>query len=114
MSSGPVLKIGLEVRHEFARIGAIDDAVVEAKGEALDGPNGDGVLTILVGEDEGFLVEPADSEDGGLWLVDDRGTELLAEDAGVGDGEGSAGDFVRGELLGPGAFGEIDDGAGDA
>ena len=62
----------------------------------------------------GFLVQAADAEDGGLRLVDDGRAELLAEDAGVGEGEGAAGDFVGRELLGAGALGEVDDGAGDA
>ena len=45
---------------------------------------------------------------------DDGRAELLAEDAGVGEGEGAAGDFVGSELLVAGAVGEVDDGAGDA
>ena len=45
---------------------------------------------------------------------DDGRAELLAEDAGVGEGEGAAGDFVGGELLVAGAVGEVDDGARDA
>ena len=68
--------------------------MVEAEGEVLDGADGDGVLTILVGEDDGFLAEATDAEDGCLGLSDDGGSELLAEDAGVGEGEGAASDFV--------------------
>ena len=49
-----------------------------------------------------------------LRLVDDRRAELLAEDAGVGEREGAAGDLVGRQLLAAGAVGEIDDGAGDA
>ena len=47
-------------------------------------------------------------------LGNDGGAELLAEDAGVGEGEGAAGDLVGGKLLGAGAIGQVDDTAGDA
>ena len=62
----------------------------------------------------GLLVEPADAEDRRLRLVDDGRAELLAEDAGVGEGKRPAGDFVRGELLAARAVGDVDDGARDA
>ena len=111
---GPVFEVLVEVGHELAGVGSVDDAVIEAEGEALDPADGDGVVAVLVGEDHGFLVETADAEDGCLRLSDDRGAELLAEDAGVGEGEGAAGDFVGSELLVAGAVGDIDDGASDA
>ena len=38
----------------------------------------------------------------------------FAEDAGIGEGEGAAADFIGLELLAAGAFGQVDDGAGDA
>ena len=88
--------------------------MIEAEREALDGADRDGVVAVLVGEDFGFLVEAADAEDGALRLVDDRRAELLAEDAGVGEGEGAAGDLVGSELLVAGAVGDVDDGARDA
>ena len=69
--------------------------MVEAEGEALDGADGDDVGAVLVGDDEGFFVEAADAEDGDLGLVDDGCAELLAEDAGVGEGEGAAGVLWR-------------------
>src|SRR5207302_10767923 len=55
-----------------------------------------------------------DAEDCALRLIDDRGSKLLAEDAGVGEGEGAAGDLVRSKLLSAGAVGNVNDGAGDA
>ena len=110
----PVFQIGLEVGHELARVGAVDDAVIEAKSEALDRADADEVVAVFVGDDFGFLVEAADAEDGALRLVDDRRAELLAEDARVGEGEGASGDLVRSEFLAAGAVGYIDDGAGDA
>src|SRR5580704_2378842 len=73
---GPVFEIGLEVGHEFAGVGSVYEAVVEAEGEALDGADGDGVVAVLVGEDFGLFVETADAEDGRLRLVDDRRAEL--------------------------------------
>ena len=81
---GPVFEVLFEVGHELAGVGSVDDAVIEAEGEALDPADGDGVVAILVGEDDGFLVEAADAEDCGLRLSDDGHSELLAEDAGVG------------------------------
>lgn len=110
---GPVFEVGLEVGHELARVGTIDDAVVEAERETLDGADGDGVVAVLVREDFGFLVEASDAENRALRLVDDRRAELLAEDAGVREGEGSTGDLVGRELLAAGAFGDIDDRAGN-
>ncbi len=111
---GPVLEVSFEVRHELAGVCSVDDAVIEAERKALDVTDGDRVVSVLVGEDLGFLVEATDAEDGSLRLVDDRRAELLAEDAGVGESEGAAGDFVRCELLAASALGDIDDGAGDA
>ncbi len=70
--------------------------MVEAEGEALDRADGDRLLAVLVGDNFGFLVEAADAEDGRLRLRDDGGAELFAEDAGVGEGEGAAGDLIRG------------------
>ena len=79
----------------------------------LHGADGNGVVAFGVGEDDGLLAQAADGEDGRLRLVDDRRAELAAEDAGVGEREGGAGDLVGHELLGAGALGEIGDGAGD-
>ena len=45
---GPVFEVGLEVGHEFAGVGSVDGAVVEAEGEALDASDGDGVLAVFV------------------------------------------------------------------
>src|ERR1700734_271521 len=111
---GPVLEVGLEVRHELAGVGAVHDAVVEAEGEALDGADGDGVVAVLVGDDLSLFVEAADAEDGRLRLIDDWRAELLAEDAGVGECEGASGDLIGSELLAAGAVRDVDDGAGDA
>lgn len=79
----------------------------------LHAANGDGVLAVFVGEDDGFLVEAADAEDGGLGLGDDGHAELLAEDAGVGEGEGATCDVVGRQLFVASAICEIHDGACD-
>ncbi len=88
--------------------------MIESESEALDRANRNGVVAILIGDDFGFLVEAADAENGALRLVDDGGSELLAEDARVGEGKGAPGDLVRGELLVAGAVGDVDDAACDA
>ena len=62
----------------------------------------------------GSLKRPPTPRIAALGLIDDGRAELLAEDAGVGDGEGAGADFVGLELLGAGALGQIGDGAGDA
>src|SRR5260370_15936660 len=80
----------------------------------MDRTYGNRFFAGLVGDDLGFFVEAADTEDGALRLIDDRCAELLAEDAGVGEREGAAGDFVRSELLAAGALSHVDDAAGDA
>src|SRR5204863_5109709 len=88
--------------------GAVDGPVVDGQGERHGGGDGD----LVVAHDrlaDGF----ADGEDGGLRRVDDGG-ELA--DAGHGedaDGVGAAGQFVRGELAGPRAGGEVVRLAGD-
>ena len=110
----PVLEIGLEVRHELASVGAINDAVIEAEREALDRTDGDGVVAVFVGDDFGFFVQTADAEDRALRLVDDGSAKLLAKDSGVGEGECASGDLVWSELLVPCAIRHIDDTAGDA
>jgi hypothetical protein len=111
---GPVFQVGLEIGHKFAGVGSVHDAVIEAKSEALDGTDRDGVVAVLVGEDFGFLVEAADAEDCALRLVDDWCSKLLAEDTGVCEREGAAGDLIGRQLLSAGAVGYIDDGAGYA
>ena len=49
-------------------------------------------------EDRGFLFDSPDTEDSGLWLVDDRRTEERARRAVVRDRERATGHFVWREL----------------
>ena len=90
----PVLQVTLEVGHKFSSIRPIHNAMIKAQREALNGADGDGVSSIRVRDHLRLLVQPAYAKDRGLRLVDDGGTKLLAKDAGVGDGEGSARDLV--------------------
>ena len=110
----PVFEGLFYLGHELACVGPVDDAVIEAEGEVQEVPDGDGVGSVFGGDDGGFLEEAADAEDGRLGLVDDGRTELLAEDAGVGDGEGPGADFVGLELFAARSLGKVGDGAGDA
>jgi len=110
---GPVFEDALEFEHELAGVCTVDEAVIEAEGEVLRGADGDGVVAVCVGEDDGLFIEGADREDGRLGLVDDGGGELVAEDAGIGEGEGGTDDFVGQEFLRAGAEGEVGDGEGE-
>ncbi len=103
----------LEVGHELAGVCAVDDAVIEAQGKALDRAIAMESLPSYP-SDFGFLVQAADAEDGALRLVDDGGSELFAKDAGVGEGEGASRDLIRGEPLVAGRDRYINDAAGDA
>ena len=109
----PGFELAFEFAHEFAGVGAVDDAMVEAEAVVLHGADGDGVVAFGVGEDDGFFLERADGEDGGLGLIDNGETDLIAEDSGIGEGEGRSADFVGGELLGARAAGEVGDRSGE-
>ncbi len=109
----PAFQRLFEFEHEFAGVGAVDEAVIEAEAEVLHGANGDGVVAFGVGEHGGLFAQAADGEDGRLGLVDDGHAELAAKGAGVGEREGGSADFVGRELFGAGAEGEIGDGAGE-
>ncbi len=67
----------------------------------------DGILAELVGDDDRALNQSTGAEDGDLGLVDDRGVEEGSSRAIVGDGEGAAGQLVRGHLVVAGAGSEI-------
>src|SRR5579862_3966967 len=108
----PVFKGALQLEHELAGVGAVDEAVIEAEAVVLHGADGDGVVAFGIGEDDRLFAQAADREDGGLRLVDDGRAEFAAKDAWVGEGEGGSANFVGHELLGARAAGEIVDGAG--
>ena len=86
----PVFQRFLELIHKPARIGAIDNAMVEAKAEVLNRANGNRVIAVLIGEDNRILPEPANRQDGRIGLVNDGSSKLLAEDAGIGECEGGS------------------------
>ena len=64
-------------------------------------------LPSLSVSDVGLLVQAADAEDRRLRLSDDRHSELLAEDARVGQRKCAARDLIRRELLVARALGKI-------
>src|SRR5208337_5189002 len=73
--------------------------------------DGDGVVAILVGNNDWLLLDSAHAQDGDLRLVDNRHPKLRAKDAGVGDGERSALHLFGLQLLGAGTLAEVADGA---
>src|SRR5581483_3898396 len=102
----PVFEDLFDFRHELVGEGAVDQAMVEAQREVADGADGDGVV-----DDDGRLVDGADSHDRDLRLVDHRRADQAAEAAEVRDGECPTLDFVGLELARTGELGEIHDGA---
>ena len=76
--------------------------MVEGQGHVSASANRDGVI-----DDHGALFDAAHAEDGDLGLIDHRQSEDVAEDAGVGDGEGAALNLIGLELLVTGSLREI-------
>lgn len=107
----PVLQILFYLGHELVGDCSVDQAVVVAQRQMNDGADGNGVIAIFVGDDQGLLGDAAHAHDGGVWLIDDREAEYGTELARVGDGEGGSFDVFRLELLGAGALAEIGDAA---
>src|SRR4051794_13678792 len=101
----------LDQGHELIGDGAVYHPMVIAEGEVHNRANRDGVVAILVSYNKRRFGDAADAHDGGIGLVDDGKAEYRTELAGVGDGEGGAFDFLRHQLLGPGALAEISDSA---
>ena len=97
--------------HELIRDGAVDETVVVAERQVNDGADGDGIVTIFIGDDQWLLGDSADAQDGRVRLIDDGQTEDGAELAGVGDGEGGAFDIFGLQFLGAGALAEVGDAA---
>ena len=58
---------------------------------------------------DGSLLNTVQAENGGLWGVDDWGTEQGTEDTTVGDGEGTAGHVLQGQLTVSGLVAQVDD-----
>src|SRR5207247_9566103 len=63
--------------------------------------------TISRAENFGALFDLAHAQNRDLRLVDDRRAEQSSEDARVSNGESTAGNFIRFQLLGSRAIGEI-------
>ena len=75
------------------------------------GTDGDGIGSVFVGDDHGLLGDAADSENGGVGLIDDGQTEDGSKLAGVGDGESCTFDVGGQELFGASALSEVGDAA---
>src|ERR1700679_761333 len=77
----PVFQVFLQLRHESACVGAVDDAVIEAQSETDDAADGDRIGAVLIGNYGGFFKEAAYTQNCRFRLVDDRSAELLAENS---------------------------------
>ena len=110
----PVLQGLLQLGHKFSGVRTIDNAVIESQGEPHNVANRDAVVSVRVGDDCRLLEQTTNTEDRRFWLVDHGSAELLAEDAGIGDGEGAFRHFIRLEFLAARTSCQIGDGASDA
>src|ERR1035438_7222656 len=107
----PVFEGLFHYGHELVGDGAVDDAVVVAQSEVNDGTDGDGIVSVLVGQDEWLLGDSSDAQDGGVGLVNDGQAKHGAELTGIGNGEGCAFNIRWHQVLGTGALAEIGDAA---
>ena len=80
-----VLEAFLDAHQELHRFAAVDQAVIVAQGEVHHGADHD-----LIVHDDGPFLNAVHPQNRGLRRVENRRAEHRAEDAAVGDGEGSA------------------------
>ncbi|PZS39412.1 MAG: hypothetical protein DLM62_08450, partial [Pseudonocardiales bacterium] len=90
-----------EVAQERGGGRAVEDPVIDRQGELDHRPPGQLPIT-----DDRFLGSRPDGEDGRLGRVDDRSEVVDAEHAEVADREGTASEFLRGQLPGAGPLRE--------
>src|SRR5262249_36303734 len=93
--------------HELIGVSAVDRAVVVTENQPDDVADGDGVVPIVICDDNRFFEDAAHAQDRQLRLHDDRRTELWTEDTGIGNGYGAALHFVGDKFFGAGALAEI-------
>src|SRR5262245_29017458 len=93
--------------HEAIRVGTVDDAVVERQRKISAGSDRHRILAVIAGHHFDALLQPADTQDSHLRLVDDRRAYHRSEDARVRDRERAILDFARIEALAPGAIREV-------
>ena len=98
----PRLDTVRDVPEEAAGDPAVADTVVEGEGQLCDHPGHDQAV-----DDPGAGDDPAEPENRGLGVVDDRRRSVDAEDAVVVDGERAAGQPLRRQRTGPGLFGTL-------
>jgi hypothetical protein len=107
----PVFQGLFHYGHELISHGAVDDAVIITQCEVDDGTDRDGIVSVLVGQDEWLLGDSSYAQDGDVGLVNDGQAKHGAELAGVRDGEGCAFNIGWHQFLGTGALAEIGDAA---
>jgi len=105
---GRVLKEALDFREEFGADCSVDHAVVATEADVHAKAGND--LPVL---NDGLFDGSTDTEDGGLWRVDDGVEGFDAPRSEVGDGDGAAVKFVWLELFLASANGHVLDLAGD-
>ena len=91
----------LKISEKPFGVRAVDDAVIKAQRKISHVTDRDVIIAIRGRQDLGAFLDFADAEDCDLWLVDDRRTKQSPEDARVGNGECTAGNFVGFQLFRP-------------
>lgn len=97
-----VFEIVFHLSHELIRRRPINDPVVERQAKIPHRSNGDRIV-----DDDGSFLNCADTQNGDLRLMDDRGAEQAAESAMIRDRERSILNLFGDQLLGPGSFRKI-------
>ena len=92
---------------ELFSVGAVDNAMIKAEREIRHVPNCDVVFTVRRRENFGAFLDFADTQNSHLRLIDDGGAKQSAKHARVSDRESAASNFVRLELFGARAFGQV-------
>src|SRR5205807_10065590 len=94
------LEMILEVSQKSLGIRAIDDAMIETQCEVNHVTNRHVVFAVRSRQHLCALLDLAYTKNCNLRLIDDRCAKQSTEDAGVGDRESAAGNFVRFQLFG--------------
>src|SRR3989441_1383018 len=105
----PVLEGLFHQGHELVGDSAVDQTMIVTEREVDKRTDGDGIVAIVVSDDDWRLGNSAYAHDGRVRLINDRQPEDRAKLAGVGDSEGRAFDFFRFQLLVSSAFAKIGD-----
>ncbi|KAG9912380.1 putative dihydrolipoamide succinyltransferase, partial [Aureobasidium melanogenum] len=104
-----VLDVLLDLDKEGDSFSAVKKTVVVGEGEVHHGAD----LDLAVNSD-GALLDGVETQDGGLGQVDDGSTVERTEDTTVGDGEGTTGHILNGELVVTSLLAKLSNGTLDA